>query len=737
MSPVSRGRRKPKKRPAARSRATRPEPTLDGVHAEMLRAFRPLAREPDPLEVEVFTSGLLGSWWGRLPPGEDPDALFGLGAVEYAQRRGTREALALLHAIAALGDAEELRVAASTAAASLSAAGVAEPPWSGTIGRVRPGDCWRLGDVYGDQASLLCDFRYGGRRHGLVALVDFNHLDGWLKDVFITVEPARVLRELRAALSSQPLMTLEQVDPAEARRLLEDGFAATDMTWQPEVSEEFRQFRALALARCRAMPAPDGPHEPAPVPDQPEREAIVEEFLAAPPGTDLPVDADAARFCARLLVDFGADYDGGKPLRVSPAKLETFLHDWAPRKAVLEQADLDAMPIVVAAWAGWAGRRSGLPPEAVDEVVEVATECGGHFAQAYEEGADASPTKAFLKGLEVSGPEDLREAMDRRWFAMPYVGTRIGDEDHPALDPGDPDERRLLIEGEHPEYHDALTHPAFDGEIDGVNPNLHVAMHEIVANQLWDGDPPEAWRAARRLLDAGMERHDILHELGGVAMTQLHGALTSREPVDPAAYSAALDTLRPSQHTATAGTPAGNAVYQVKITLRGTKPPIWRRLRLPAGTTLPQLHRVIQAAFGWTDSHLHAFEADGRRYADPTAELGHTTDERRTRLYQVAPATGARIRYTYDFGDSWEHDILVEDVLPPDASPHAVCITGRRAAPPEDCGGVWGHQQLCEILADPSHPEHAERLEWLEGPYNPAAFDKDTINLELRRVTLA
>src|SRR4030095_9379126 len=161
MSPVSRGRRKPKKRPATRSRATRPEPTLDGVHAEMLRAFRPLAREPDPLEVEVFTSGLLGSWWGRLPPGEDPDALFGLGAVEYAQRRGTREALALLHVVAALGDAEELRVAPATTAASLSAAGVAEPPWSGTIGRVRPGDCWRLGDVYGGQATPLWRVRHG------------------------------------------------------------------------------------------------------------------------------------------------------------------------------------------------------------------------------------------------------------------------------------------------------------------------------------------------------------------------------------------------------------------------------------------------------------------------------------------------------------------------------------------------------------------------------------------------
>ena len=86
-------------------------------------------------------------------------------------------------------------------------------------------------------------------------------------------------------------------------------------------------------------------------------------------------------------------------------------------------------------------------------------------------------------------------------FTMPYFGTRIGEEDFPRLDPGDSDERRLLIEGEHPEYHAALLDPGFDGEVDGVNPRLHIGIHEVVANQLWDGDPPEAWHAAKRHAD--------------------------------------------------------------------------------------------------------------------------------------------------------------------------------------------------------------------------------------------
>jgi hypothetical protein len=760
MSPVSRGRKgkKQQRGPATgRSRGDRSNAGLDGfegLYAEMLRAFRPLVKVIDPLEVEVFASDLVGAWWRQLPPGEDAEMVFGLGAIDHAARAGTREALALLRALAAVGVTAEQREAASTAAAALAAGGRAEPPWAGQIGRVRVGECWRLADVYGDQASLLVVFGYGRRRHGLVALVDFNHLGGWVKDLFVTAEPARTLRELRKATLSEPLTRLEQVDPAAARGLLEDGLAATDATWQPEVSQELRQYRALALARCRAMPEPARSGEPDREIGEAEREAIVAEFLASSQAGDLP-DSDAARRCARLLVDFGADYDGGKPLRVSPAKVEGFLLDWVPAKVMLDEADRDAMPAVVTAWVRWAGERTGLPAEAVAELGEVAGDCGAHFAEVYDEAADASPLRLFLQGLDTSGGLDsVQDAVDRRMFAMPFFGTRIGDEDFLELDPGDGDERRLLIEGEHPEYHAALLDPAFDGEVDGVNPRLHVAIHEVVANQLWDDDPPEAWQAAKRLRDAGRDRHEVLHELGGVAVTHLHGALTGGAPVDTAAYRRTLEALgRPParrQSRKGAGSPkasgsseggarvsARDAVYQVKIGLRGAHPPIWRRLRLPATTTLAGLHDIIQTAFGWTDSHLHAFEAGGRRYSRPDFgldEFEEFADESTVLLCEVADSVGARLRYTYDFGDSWEHDLLVEEILPPDRVRHAVCVAGRRAGPPEDCGGVWGYAELLDLLADPDHPEHAERLDWLGHEPDPAAFDKDAINRALSEI---
>jgi Plasmid pRiA4b ORF-3-like protein/Domain of unknown function (DUF1841) len=737
MSPVSRGRRK--KRPTARARgARRVTPSLGGVHAELLRAFRPAVPATDPLDVEVLASGVLGSWWKRLPPGEDPGAVFGEGVIDHAVHAGTPEAMALLRALAVLGVTPAQRDAASGAAAALAAAGVADPPWAATIGRVEVGACWRLADVFGDQASLLAVFGYGRREHGLVALVDFNHLGGWLKDLFVTAEPARVLGELRKTARSEPYAMLDQLDPAEARRLLEDGLAATDATWEPEVSDELRQFRALALARCRAMPEPDHP-QPAPRIDDAERDAFVAEFLASRPAAGLP--DEAARYGARLLVDFGADYDAGKPLRVSPAKTAGFLLDWVPAKVILDEVDRDALPGVVAAWVRWAGERTGLDPAAVAQLVDVARGCGEDFREAYDQGADASPIRQFLHGLDTSGGlADAQDALDRRMFTMPYFGTRIGEEDFPRLDPGDPDERRLLIEGEHPAYHGALTDPDFDGEIDGVNPRLHIAIHEVVANQLWDNDPPEAWRAAKRLHEAGVDRHEVLHQLGSVVTAHLHGALANRQAVDPAAYRQALEALRPPssrRRAKSAVAPVRDAVYQVKVTLHGAKPPIWRRLRLPAATTLAQLHQVIQVAFGWEDAHLHAFEVGGRRYSRPDFELwDEAADEGKVRLQDLAARPGARLRYTYDFGDSWEHDVLVEDILPADGVPHAVCLAGRRAGPPEDCGGVWGYAELCDILADPDHPDHGERVEWLGHPYDPAAFHKDAVNKSLERIRL-
>lgn len=179
--------------------------------------------------------------------------------------------------------------------------------------------------------------------------------------------------------------------------------------------------------------------------------------------------------------------------------------------------------------------------------------------------------------------------------------------------------------------------------------------------------------------------------------------------------------------------------YQLKVGLQGAKPPIWRRLLVPADVSLARLHDVIQTAFGWHGGHLHVFETPLGDFGRPNQELGYRADSKAT-LEQVAAQANDKIQYRYDFGDDWLHEIVVEKVLDPDPTlSSARCTGGRRAAPPDDCGGVWGYGELLEILADPRHPEHRERLEWLglddARRFDPAAFDPDEVNRALAKLS--
>ena len=187
---------------------------------------------------------------------------------------------------------------------------------------------------------------------------------------------------------------------------------------------------------------------------------------------------------------------------------------------------------------------------------------------------------------------------------------------------------------------------------------------------------------------------------------------------------------KPGPHTAT-----GQTVHTIKVTLRDSRPPIWRRLEVPSGSTLHQLHNIIQSAFGWEDYHMWAFETPAERYGVADRDLGIRSAASK-RLSQVASRIGDKFRYTYDFGDDWEHDIIVEAVTEAEsAAAYPRCLTGRRAGPPEDCGGIWGYVYLVEILADPAHEEHKERLEWLglnsAYEFDPAAFDLAEVNSAL------
>ncbi len=178
----------------------------------------------------------------------------------------------------------------------------------------------------------------------------------------------------------------------------------------------------------------------------------------------------------------------------------------------------------------------------------------------------------------------------------------------------------------------------------------------------------------------------------------------------------------------------GAQIYQIKVTLEGSKPPIWRRLRVSGDVTLAQLHDIIQIAMGWEGYHLHQFIVGNAYYGEPHPDYGpEMRDERRVTLRQIAPREGMRFRYEYDFGDGWMHQILVEKFLPPEPGEvYPICIEGKRACPPEDVGGIWGYYDFLEAIRDPEHPEHEDYLEWIGGEFDPEAFDLEGVNEALQ-----
>ena len=139
---------------------------------------------------------------------------------------------------------------------------------------------------------------------------------------------------------------------------------------------------------------------------------------------------------------------------------------------------------------------------------------------------------------------------------------------------------------------------------------------------------------------------------------------------------------------------------------------------------------------GWTDSHLHVFTSGGESYGVPDHDDEmEIHDERRVKLNQLLTAPKQKLRYQYDFGDSWTHEVLLEKVLAPEpGATYPRCTAGKRACPPEDCGGVWGYPDFLEAIADSEHEEHDELLEWVGGEFDPEAFDLAEVNAALRRL---
>lgn len=487
----------------------------------MLRAARELLAVRSPLDAELMVSELLGTWWGQAGARRraEVDALIGEGLISYAARQKSPAALALLSGIACLGTPRQA-AQAERAALALMDQGVARPAWAEHVGAVAAAECYLNSDAFGDRDEVVCVFSYAGHeQHALVVVVDYN-AGGLARDGWVTSQVAKLLDYCQGPASgadgdeqkagtSWPAGPFRQIDPADARRILANALAATEAAADPAVSATFPSYHAFIRARVRTLP-PARPAAAAGLPALPpdvavavpgrrrlwrkdQRAALVARFLASDEAEDLS-DRQAASRCADHIVEYGCEQDFGRPLRVSPAKAETFLLEWLPRKVVLSRADQEAMPHVLLAWTRWAGAKSGLAASAVAATLDAVFDAMRTFPTVYKD-----PTALGLEPDMADRllPDGDLEALARRVFAFPLLRGSYRGVDLSALKPAQPGDRRTLIAADHD------TPPTAE----------HLDRHITLADRLWRGDPPELWEAAQRLLDGGISQHDAQHLL--------------------------------------------------------------------------------------------------------------------------------------------------------------------------------------------------------------------------------
>lgn len=176
-------------------------------------------------------------------------------------------------------------------------------------------------------------------------------------------------------------------------------------------------------------------------------------------------------------------------------------------------------------------------------------------------------------------------------------------------------------------------------------------------------------------------------------------------------------------------------VLQLKVTLDGVSPPVWRRLLVPGTITLGKLHDVLQVAMGWTNSHLHCFEFGDRRFGMSGVEedAEDLEDERRARVATLLQRKGDELLCRYDYGDDWDHQVVLEAVVSIDRRlAYPLCIGGARACPPEDCGGPGGYEKLLRVLKSAKASGHDDAVTWVGGYFDPEGFDANAVNAALR-----
>lgn len=272
-------------------------------------------------------------------------------------------------------------------------------------------------------------------------------------------------------------------------------------------------------------------------------------------------------------------------------------------------------------------------------------------------------------------------------------------------------------------------HVCFPVDLRQGKTSVTIFMRSLWRNLNWEG---LSWTVSKTEDAFGQTINEWLHHYNG---QRPHQALGYKTP-DQCWYERTNPIPKPEEPKEVV---AKGLVVQLKITLQGIQPPIWRRLQVGASVSFEQLHTLFQTVMGWTNSHLHEFNMKELRigpFFDGLELEGNEEliDETTVQLGDVITQADTSFQYTYDFGDSWEHEVTIEQWLQADPQvSYPVCLDGVRNCPPEDCGGVWGYEELLTILKDRTHPDRQETLTWLGGRYLPESFTLSRVNRQLEK----
>ena len=480
---------------AKKIRAGRQAEGAEALDRAMAELFTSISAG-DVLNAEMQASSLIAL--PLLTGGTETEHnLLAAALVDAAEARADdpETAAAFLRLLMALGP-RAVKREASDALAGLTGDGIYPPEWVTSIGKPAPGQAYRGRDRFGDREAVLVTFSYADAEHALLVLLDLAELP-MVSSVSLSTDVPRIMK-LFADDDDKFFERLEPVALSEARRRIEVPLAQAGQ--DPDIDLDTTTLLALPLARSRArrLPAPEPGHAASYT--AADRADAVAEFLHSPEAADA-VDPAVARFWAQALTGYSSRVADEPPAQPGRHKLSAALLVYVAGTFTLSAAQLDGMRPAVTAWTRWAARRQGLGEEATETLMTHLASLLTEFPAAYND-QDNAVARGYVRDIATPDVDAawLADCRDRRELAAPLPGNR--DPGVAAIHPADPDGRAVLVASEFGPC-----------DLDGADRVEFLATARRVAEELWRGDPPGTWQAAKNLLAKGHDAHEVIHLL--------------------------------------------------------------------------------------------------------------------------------------------------------------------------------------------------------------------------------